>query len=108
MAGRWNADSALWRAMLEFKATLGFNFSYALQMFLGPVPVIVEFGFATSLTVGLSMGVATPEILSLSKYRFDYTNTGISYTIVISPTGVDIAGVVPDFGSDDEEEGYEQ
>ena len=97
LAGRWAIDSGLWRGLLGVQGTLAFNFSYAQQFMAGPIPVVVEFGFNASITLGLEVAVSTPEIFSPSKYRMDYVNTGISLTIPISLSlslGLGVKGVV--------------
>ena len=97
MAGRWTQDSGVWRGQLGVQCTLAFAYSYAQQFMAGPVPLIVEFGINSSLTIGMVVGVLTPEIMKASKYSLDYGSSGISMTIVIAPTvslGIGVKGVL--------------
>ena len=96
-AGRWDLKSALWRGQAGIVGTLAFNFSYAQQFLVGPVPMIFEFSFLASLSVGVEVAVSTPEIFSADKYSLDYGSTGISLTITIQPAvslGVGVKGVL--------------
>jgi hypothetical protein len=97
MAGRWGQDSGVWRGQLGVQIVLAFAYSYAQQFMAGPIPLVVEFGINSSLTIGMVVGVMTPEITSPSKYSLDYGSSGVSMTIVIAPTislGVGVKGVL--------------
>ena len=96
-AGRWDLKSALWRGQAGIVGTLAFNFSYAQQFFAGPVPMVFEFSFLASLSLGVEVAVSTPEIFTPEKYSLDRGNTGISLTIMIVPAislGVGVRGVL--------------
>ena len=59
--------------------------------------MIFEFSFLASVSVGVEVGVATPEIKDASKYTLDYGSTGITFNLVIKPAislGVGIKGLL--------------
>lgn len=96
-AGKWRNDEALWRFSASLQAVLAFNVSYSQQFMVGPIPAIFEFSFLSSITVGLTAGIATTELGDIDKYTWDYGNDGISVTIVLAPSlsfGVGIKGLL--------------
>lgn len=96
-AGKWRNDEALWRMGVSMQAVLAFNVSFSKQLMVGPIPAILEFSFMSSLTLGVSAGIATTELGDIDKYTWDYGNDGISVTIVLAPClsfGVGIKGLL--------------
>ena len=62
----------------------------------GYVPVLLEFDIAAMFTLGFGAAFATPEAFGFSKWIWDYTNTGLDFTMSIIPSvsaGVGIKGI---------------
>ena len=65
-------------------------------MMFGYVPVILEFDIAGMFTLGFGAAFATPEAFSPSKIIWDFTNTGLDFTMAIIPSvsvGVGVRGI---------------
>ena len=95
-AGKWDDPSGYIRGMVRASATLTLKYSLSWQMMFGYVPVLLEFDIASMFTLGFGAAFATPEAFGLSKYIWDYTNTGLDFTMAIIPSvsvGVGIRGI---------------
>ena len=96
LAGKWDDPSKLVRGMFRVSATLALKYSLSWQMMFGYVPVLLEFEIGSTFTLGAGAACAAPSPFAFSKYIWDYTNTGLDFTMAIIPSisvGVGIRGI---------------
>ena len=93
---QWNYKTGFFSGNAQFQALghvgAGFNEMFAV----GPVPFFIDFMLNVDIVYELAgLGFATPNGLDITKYDWDYTNTGNSCTVNLSPTlsvGIGISG----------------
>lgn len=100
VAGRWNEKSSAYRCKGEMRGILSMAFSYAQQIFAGPFPIVLQFDLNMRASIGVGCGIVIPAKVKkgteFSAWEFDYTTTGINFTIFIAPAlsvGVGIKGI---------------
>lgn len=96
LAGKWDDPSKLVRGIFRVSATLALKYSLSWQMMFGYVPVLLEFEIGGTFTLGAGAACAAPSPFAFSKYIWDYTNTGLDFTMAIIPSvsvGVGIRGI---------------
>ena len=94
-AGKHNEE--LWRMNAFAELLFTFNFSHSQQLIIGPIPAVLEYGVMMSAAAGVSFGLMSPEMMRPDKYSIDFGSSGISLTLVISPSisfGVGIKGIL--------------
>ena len=107
-AAQWNKDKGTFQGLLGAQLFLACDASITENFFAGPIPVLVTFGINSSLTVGINCGIYSVKdpkkpdeklieaAFDFSRWKFDYTDTGLTVTINITPSlsvGVGIRGV---------------
>lgn len=107
-AAQWNKDKGTFQGLLGAQLFLACDASITENFFAGPIPVLITFGINSSLTVGINCGIYSVKdpnkpdeklieaAFDFSRWRFDYTDTGLTVTINITPSlsvGVGIRGV---------------
>ena len=105
---KWDREKATFQGNFVGQVVIALAFSMSENFFAGPIPVLVQFSVNSSFTVSLGGGLyVTPDpaikkpslwdtIRSFDRYRWDFTNTGLSFTLVISPAlsiGVGVKGI---------------
>ena len=95
-AGKWDDPSGYIRGMVRASATLTLKYSLSWQFLFGYVPVLLEFDIAGMFTLGFGAAFAMPEAFSPSKIIWDFTNTGLDFTMAVIPSvsaGVGVRGI---------------
>ena len=107
-AAQWSKDKGTFQGLLGAQLFLACDASITENFFAGPIPVLITFGINSSLTVGINCGIYSVKdpnkpdeklieaAFDFSRWRFDYTDTGLTVTINITPSlsvGVGIRGV---------------
>ena len=107
-AAQWSKEKGTFQGLLGAQLFLACDASITENFFAGPIPVLVTFAINSSLTVGINCGIYSvkdpnkPEeklieaAFDFSRWKFDYTDTGLTATINITPSmsvGVGIRGV---------------
>ena len=105
---KWDRAKATFQGNFVGQFVVALAFSMSENFFAGPIPVLVQFTVNSSFTVSLGGGLyVAPDpaikkpslwdtIRSLDRYRWDFTNTGLSFTLIINPAlsiGVGIKGI---------------
>lgn len=105
--GKWDAAKAIFQGLLAGQINLFFGMSVTENFWAGPIPILISFGFDLSTILGLSCGIysledktknpsMTDAIFNFDNWMFDYTNTGFTVTINLTPflsAGVGVSGV---------------
>ena len=104
---QWDPVAKTFQGDAAGQFVLALLFTVTEHFLAGPVPVFIQFDLKSSLTVSLGPGFfVTPKdseddwtdvVTDLSRYEWDYTNSGLTFTVLISPSlsvGVGIAGLV--------------
>lgn len=107
-AAKWDTDKGIFQGMLGGQIYLACIVSITENFFAGPIPVLITFSLNANLTVSLNCGIyslkdpSNPNeklieaAFDFSRWKFDYTSTGLTVTINITPSlsvGVGIRGV---------------
>lgn len=107
-AAQWSKDKGTFQGLLGAQLFLTCDASITENFFAGPIPVLITFGINSSLTVGINCGIYSVKdpnkpdeklieaAFDFSRWKFDYTDTGLTATINITPSlsvGVGIRGV---------------
>ena len=108
-AARWDKGRQIFVGDSAAQAGLEINLSLTEQFLAGPVPMFVSFNFKAQFTLSLGLGFTVPlpegdkhpnlvhVITAMDKYQWDYTNSGLTFSIFIKPSlsvGVGVKGVV--------------
>ena len=107
MVAQWSEKDKVFNGNAAGQAVLAEKFSYVQHFLAGPVPVFIQFDFNSSLTISLGAGtVIRPKsdtqdlwdaVCDFGCYEWDYTNSGLTFTVIFSPAlsaGVGVAGVL--------------
>ena len=86
VAGQWDDPSNLLRGQLQASAILSIAYSLGWQFLIGYVPLFLEIKVNASFTLGFGAAFATPSVFSPSKYVWDYTSSGLDFTMTIVPS----------------------
>ena len=93
---QWNYKKGSFSGDAQFQALGHVGAGFCEQFAVGPVPFFIDFMMNFDVVLELAgLGFATPDGLDRTKYDWDYTNTGTSCTVNLSPTlsvGVGISG----------------
>lgn len=105
---QWDIEKQRFSGNAAGQAVLAINMSLTEQFFAGPIPLFVQFALNMSATVALGIGTIleppagskrldfTELATNLDNYRWDFTNTGLTFTLVIAPSlslGLGVKGV---------------
>lgn len=110
-AGRWDKNKNLFSGTAALQAALNMNLSLTESWLLGFVPMFVNFTIMATATLGTAIGFTTtpdkpkagedPDVLAaitdVSRYKWDFTNTGLTFTLFIWPSlslGLGIKGLL--------------
>ena len=100
----WDLDKGEFSGNAVGQFTLAMDYALAETFLAGPIPILVQFGFKLNTTFSLGPGfTVTPKsknlldnVTDLSLYKWDYTNTGLTLTIIFAPflsIGVGLKGI---------------
>lgn len=105
---QWDRDKSHFSGNAAAQAVLALDTSFTEQFFAGPFPLFIMFAFKMSaaFSLGVGMVVDPPEdgkkhdltkvLQDTSNYHWDFTNTGFTFTLLISPSlslGLGIKGI---------------
>ena len=103
---QWNEKAMTFQGDAAGQFVLALMLEITEQFMAGPIPLFIQFSLRGSLTVSLGPGFFvtpgpndkdwTDVVANFSRYEWDYTNAGLTFTVIISPSlsvGVGIAGV---------------
>ncbi|MBQ9002043.1 MAG: hypothetical protein IJ087_09335 [Eggerthellaceae bacterium] len=103
---KWNSDKGVFQGEVAGQIVAGANFTITENFFAGPIPVLITFSLDASLIFALSAAATSARknkdeqllkaIGDMSRWEWDYTNTGFTMTFNITPSlsvGVGLRGV---------------
>ena len=103
---KWDSSKGNFQGEAAGQIVAAMNFTITENFFAGPIPVLITFALDANLIFGLAAaGTASKKntneklldaVLDLSRWQWDYTNTGFTMTLNITPSlsvGVGIRGV---------------
>ncbi len=103
---KWNSDKGVFQGEVAGQIAAGANFTITENFFAGPIPVLITFSLDASLIFALSAAATSARknkdeqllkaIGDMSRWEWDYTNTGFTMTFNITPSlsvGVGLRGV---------------
>ncbi|MBP3894500.1 MAG: hypothetical protein J6D34_10745 [Atopobiaceae bacterium] len=103
---KWDKEKNFFQGEASGQILVSANFSITENFFAGPIPVLISFGLDASFIAALnaacySAAVKKDEpildvITDISRWRWDYVNTGFTMTLNLTPflsVGVGIRGV---------------
>jgi len=103
---KWNSDKGVFQGEVAGQIVAGANFTITENFFAGPIPVLITFSLDASLIFGLAAAATSARknkdeqllkvIGDMSRWEWDYTNTGFTMTFNITPSlsvGVGLRGV---------------
>lgn len=107
---QWDLEKGRFSGNAAGQAVLALDTSITEQFFAGPVPLFIQFACKLSSILALSVGTIlepppgtgtdkprlTELVTTPKNYRWDFTNTGLTFTIIIAPSlslGLGVKGV---------------
>lgn len=94
--GEWRTSSDVWRLGLALQAVVAFKFTYMMNVFAGPVPLLIQAGVDLSVVVGYAFSAKTPALMDFAKYEWDFGTKGFTISIKFIPffsIGIGIKGL---------------
>ncbi|MDO4403543.1 MAG: hypothetical protein Q4C09_00770 [Atopobiaceae bacterium] len=103
---QWDEKNMTFQGDAAGQFVLALLLTITEQFLAGPIPVFIQFDLKASLVVSLGPGFFvtpgpndkdwTDVVSDLSRYEWDFTNSGLTFTVIISPSlsvGVGVSGV---------------
>ena len=93
---KWDSNKGNFQGEAAGQIVAAMNFTITENFFAGPIPVLITFALDASFIFGLAAaGTASKKnkneklidaVLDLSRWQWDYTNTGFTMTLNITPS----------------------